>query len=618
MKHYSSIKGLLFILILIILVPLILFQTYTTYSYYNDKIETELRASEQLAEAISSSLLNYIEEVWSQQLTIGIYFSHHSNLQPQRLEDTLINLSTVSDAVLDYLWIDSNGIVTASSKPKLLGVDLSGLDHIQRMLSGEEKVVSDLFISRNDGSQVVVVGRSIRKDGQLLGFVTSALDIEMLSSRLSFSTITQDSRFGFVDRSGRIVYSSHNNDISYEHRIIPPDSPIVSALDGEIVRTEKRKSSADGSLRMGINYPISELGWACFITTSYDSIMDKHYKNVIRHTLVFILVSLLSIFAALIVANRITKPINKLKKISNIIMEGDLSVRANIEGYDEIAVTAQAFDRMVDNIDQYDKLKTQFFSNLSHELKTPLNVIFGVVQLLTVKRNHDMEDYHNSVHRHLNMAKQNCYRLMRLITNLIDLTRYDSGFLSLKLGNYNIINIVEEITLSVVRFAEMKNITITFDTDTEEKIIACDLDAIERILLNLISNSIKFTKPGGQLWVSMYDKQSSIIISVKDTGIGIPKDNLNIIFDRFRQVDTSLNRTNEGSGIGLSLVKSLVEAMGGTITVDSQLQVGTEFLIELPAITVSIPHINDKIINCELSENLVERVNIEFSDIYFT
>ncbi len=171
---------------------------------------------------------------------------------------------------------------------------------------------------------------------------------------------------------------------------------------------------------------------------------------------------------------------------------------------------------------------------------------------------------------------------MRLINNLLDTTKLDSGYLKLNLVNCNIVNLVEEITLSVVYYAESKNINIIFDTDVEEKIMAVDPDKIERIVLNLLSNAIKFTGSGGNIYVTVKDFEDNIIISVKDTGIGIPEDKIENIFDRFVQVDKTLRRNKEGSGIGLYLVKSFVNMHEGTIDIQSEIGKGSEFIINIP------------------------------------
>ena len=211
--------------------------------------------------------------------------------------------------------------------------------------------------------------------------------------------------------------------------------------------------------------------------------------------------------------------------------------------------------------------------------------------------------------------KQNCYRQLRLVNNMIDITKLDAGFLELALHNCNIVNVVESVTMSVAEYIKTKSIKLVFDTDIEDCIMSCDPEKIERVILNLLSNSIKFTKPGGSMTVNMYDKGENIIISIKDTGIGIPSDKLGIIFDRFSQVDRSLTRNQEGSGIGLSIVKSLVELHKGTISVFSEYGKGTEFIIVFPVII--LPKKNDicGVFETE-SQDRIERIHVEFSDIY--
>jgi two-component system CheB/CheR fusion protein len=253
-------------------------------------------------------------------------------------------------------------------------------------------------------------------------------------------------------------------------------------------------------------------------------------------------------------------------------------------------------------------------ANLSHELRTPLNVILTALQLVgTLKNETDQNDYEKKYYK---MMKQNCYRLLRLINNLIDITKIDSSFFELNLKDCNIVKLVEDITLSVAGYIESKGIQLQFDTDTEEKIISCDPDQIERIILNLLSNAIKFTPHGGHIWVNVADFEDRIIISVKDSGICIPFDKQKIIFDRFQQVDKSLNRQHEGSGIGLSLVKSLIEKHNGNISVKSGIGIGSEFTIEIPCRTSS-DQICDLDIEPGLNEHsFVEKIKVEFADIY--
>lgn len=298
-------------------------------------------------------------------------------------------------------------------------------------------------------------------------------------------------------------------------------------------------------------------------------------------------------------------------KLSYINIFKDISSRKQIN---KLENHIKDNEKKLTETKEYNKMLTEFFSNISHELKTPLNVILGAIQILSIKDNMQIsQGNEDKFNKYLRVMKQNCYRLLRLVNNLIDLSKFDSGYLKLNLCNLNIVSVVEEIILSVAHYVENRGLSIVFDTDIEEKTVAVDADKIERIMLNLLSNSIKFTDAGGSISVNISHKEDTVAISVRDTGIGIPKDKLNSIFDRFGQVDKSLTRNKEGSGIGLSLVKTLVELHGGNISISSVEGEGSEVVMELPVRTVE----NEMpVAGSSTGKSKVENIKIEFSDIY--
>lgn len=260
------------------------------------------------------------------------------------------------------------------------------------------------------------------------------------------------------------------------------------------------------------------------------------------------------------------------------------------------------------------KIQDELYVNVSHELKTPLNVIFSANQVMYMYLKSDsIEDKKDKLFNYNNSIKQNCYRLTKLINNIVDLSKSNSGLLKLNLCNVNIVDVVENIVQSVSEYVKSKELKIIFDTNVEEKIIACDPDKIERVMLNLISNAIKFSKPNGEIFVNVLDKDSTVEISVKDTGRGIEKQNLDYIFNRFYQEDKSLSRKAEGSGIGLSLTKSLVELHGGNISVESEMDKGSIFKVELPARTIECEELRKQ---PNSLNSKIETIKIEFSDIY--
>lgn len=263
------------------------------------------------------------------------------------------------------------------------------------------------------------------------------------------------------------------------------------------------------------------------------------------------------------------------------------------------------------------KSQSNFISNIRHELRTPVAVIMSANQILDINMKKVKNDYSESNNEKIDIIKQNCNRLLRLTNNIIDIAKVDSGFMTLKLKNIDIILLWEGITMSVIPYATSKNINIIFDTSDEKFIMSVDPDKIERIVLNLISNAIKFSKDNMTIYVNVYvDRIENILtLSVKDNGIGIDESHLEKIFERFAQVEDTMIRSNAGSWIGLSLVKIFTNLHGGDIEVKSKVNEGSEFVIRLPINVLE----DEEVVNCELyyDDTTNSKTALEFSDIEF-
>lgn len=258
------------------------------------------------------------------------------------------------------------------------------------------------------------------------------------------------------------------------------------------------------------------------------------------------------------------------------------------------------------------KQQEEFFANISHEFKTPLNIIYSTIQLFNIYlKGGSLDDKRQIFERYLKSITQNCCRLLKLINNIVDLSKIDAGFYELNLSNNNIVQVVEDIVMSAADYVQTRGLNLTFDTNVEERFIACDPEKIERMVLNLIANAVKFSDPGNDIYVNILDKGDYIEISVRDNGIGIDKTDLDMIFDRFAQVDKSLSRNAEGTGIGLSIVKSFTELHGGKVLVESEFGKGSRFTVTLPA--RCIENENNSCSRALISNDDVAR--IELSDI---
>ena len=226
--------------------------------------------------------------------------------------------------------------------------------------------------------------------------------------------------------------------------------------------------------------------------------------------------------------------------------------------------------------------KNNYFVNLSHELRTPLNVLSSINQLIKEFTKKDNFITPEKLSYYMGIMDRNCSRLLSLINNLIDHTKIENNSYIINKKDEDIVYLVEETVLDMKDYIEEKGLELIFDTDVEEKVIRCDKVDIERCIINLVGNAVKFTPAGGLIKVLIQDLDDKVKIIVKDNGIGISEENQKVIFDRFNQVVDESSEQKGGSGLGLTITKQLITLHNGEIYVESEVGVGSEFIIILP------------------------------------
>lgn len=226
------------------------------------------------------------------------------------------------------------------------------------------------------------------------------------------------------------------------------------------------------------------------------------------------------------------------------------------------------------------RLKSQFLATMSHELRTPMNAIIGFSQLLLRPQCGELTNHQRGmVDRILNNSKH----LLMLLNEILDFSKLEAGHLNVKPEIFDLPKIVNATVAEMLSLAKAKNLSVEVEINLQNPMVFNDPMRVRQILVNLLSNAIKFTESSGRVAVETRElSENRLFIAVSDTGIGIAPENIKHIFEAFRQVDQSTTRRYSGTGLGLPIVKALVQMMGGTITVDSKLGEGSDFQIELP------------------------------------
>lgn len=300
-------------------------------------------------------------------------------------------------------------------------------------------------------------------------------------------------------------------------------------------------------------------------------------KSAIANSAILILgcVFLTGSIVFLVIADIIVKPLTRLTNAIKELSNGNYNVRVDNVGQDEISKLNQGFNQMARQLSKQDETRQKFISDISHEFQTPLTSIQGFANIL---KEEDLPKEQRV--KYANIILYNSKRLSSLAKNMLQLTLLDREEIELELTNYSLVEQMNRVISTQENQAMEKNIEIVFEMPKKEIFIEGDEQRLEQVWTNIISNAIKYTNEGGLITITMKKNSKDIEISIEDTGIGMSKEVVSHIFERFYREDKA--RNVEGNGLGLAIVKSIVDLHHGKIDILSQVDVGTNFIVRLP------------------------------------
>ena len=300
-------------------------------------------------------------------------------------------------------------------------------------------------------------------------------------------------------------------------------------------------------------------------------------KSAIANSAILILgcVFLTGSIVFLVIADIIVKPLTRLTNAIKELSNGNYNVRVDNVGQDEISKLNQGFNQMARQLAKQDETRQKFISDISHEFQTPLTSIQGFANIL---KEEDLPKEQRV--KYANIILYNSKRLSPLAKNMLQLTLLDREEIELELTNYSLVEQMNRVVSTQENQAMEKNIEIVFEMPKKEIFIEGDEQRLEQVWTNIISNAIKYTNEGGLITITMKKNSKDIEVSIEDTGIGMSKEVVSHIFERFYREDKA--RNVEGNGLGLAIVKSIVDLHHGKIDILSQVDVGTNFIVRLP------------------------------------
>ena len=368
---------------------------------------------------------------------------------------------------------------------------------------------------------------------------------------------------------GRLPVCTYHNNYTIDNQILK------SVYEGSFVG----KGTANGISSYIVGVPIYSNGQiigTVFGTTQTTA--DSLTMSVMK---MFFLSALFCLAAAFIAIWKLTKnfvrPLQQMSTAAKKFAIGDFSYRVKITSDDELADLGRAFNDMADSLDSLESSRRSFVSNVSHELRTPMTSIGGFIDGIldgTIPR--DKQDYY------LNIVSGEIRRLSRLVVAMLNMSKIESGSFEMKPSNYDISEQIIHILLTFEQKIDEKNIEIQGLENLNQTYIVADTDMIYQVIYNIFDNAVKFTNEGGYINVSMVDLNDKIEVHIKNSGIGIQSEELPKVFERFYKIDKSRSLDAKGAGLGLYIVKMMVEMHGGKIWAKSDDDSSAEFIFTLP------------------------------------
>ena len=312
------------------------------------------------------------------------------------------------------------------------------------------------------------------------------------------------------------------------------------------------------------------------MNTLSDAGSSSRKLTIIMWIIALILVLITSVFTTRSITKPLTALMEKTKEISKGIFKGDLKIASP----PEMAEVTSAFNVMCEKLSKVDKMKSDFFSTMSHELRTPLASIKEGIGLLQEGVGGTISDKQK---RLLSILTEETNRLIGLVNALLDVAKMEAGMMTYNFDQESLMPLIQKAIQEITPLTEAKKIKIWLEINEELPYVKIDKERILQVLRNLIANAVKFTPERGQIIVSSYHENRGILVSIKDTGPGIPHENLHAIFEKFHQPPVKSSEWMKGTGLGLAIVKNVVVAHGGEVWAESELGQGSTFFVLLPS-----------------------------------
>lgn len=400
---------------------------------------------------------------------------------------------------------------------------------------------------------------------------------DYLNNSISLMGKSMDCEIIVADRNGKVLTRTYNIYPEQEIESIPDvlSSVVFEGKHAEIVGDVvgiSRKALAIGVPLSYNDVVVSGI----YVISEFPAFLYIRKDILLMYITSFIISLVITFVLAYFFSLRIIAPIKKIKQAADAFSRGQMDTRIDISEKNELHILAESFNQMADSLDEIEKKRANFVSDISHELRTPMTTISGFVQGIL-----DETIPYEKQHLYLKIVLDETKRLSKLVNDLLESSRYSSESLKLEKKPFDI---NEQIRIAIIGFEKRfneKNIILSATFLNDSEIVYADKDCIKRVITNLIDNAIKFSYRGGKIEIETTSDNNKVKVRIKNEGEGVPDDVKNFVFERFYKFDKSRSKNKNGVGLGLSMVKSILNKHGEKIELNSVAGEYAEFIFFL-------------------------------------
>lgn len=431
-----------------------------------------------------------------------------------------------------------------------------------------------------DGPAVAVASPVLNRNGIVISVLAGEINLKELEQIVAKTTLGEDGYIYVVDQDGFIIAHGRSPQLR-------ASSATGVALVEDAIR-DRAKSGVQGQRRYANLFGVSvvasgryleNLRWgivAEWPTRDADRVVDIVRNQVL---LVLFIVLFITVILSIVLANRIAGPIKQLEAGTQLVAQGKFDARIEIRTNDEIEDLGAAFNKMIEGLKQLQQLKDEFVFIAAHELRTPVTAIKGYLGMVLEGDAGPISDQVKEFIQKVITANQ---RLIQLVNDLLQVARSEAGRLTIQAAPVDVIEPIKGVLIELAPLAAEKGITMKYEPPVSLPKAMADAGRLKEVIVNLVGNAIKYTIGAGTVAISHELQGRALVTHIKDSGVGISKEAQKRLFEKFYRVQTEQTRDITGTGLGLFIVKQIVEKMGGTIWVESEEGKGSTFSFSLP------------------------------------